>query len=67
MTQENRDKAMIRIMKDIKTLSLTTADIKYIKDHLERIWVEQVAKEQILKFTYNDPNWQKVIQKMLEH
>ena len=66
MTQTNKDKAMIRIMKDIKNLPLSTSDIKYIKDHLERIWVENITREQILKFTYNDPNWKKVIQKMME-
>jgi len=59
--QTNREKAMIRILKDIRELQLTTADVKFLKDTLERIWFENFIQEQILRYVNNSKAYQKAI------
>jgi len=58
--QPNREKVLIRLLRDIREYQLTTSDLKFLKDNIERIWVENLAREQILKFKYNDKDMLKL-------
>lgn len=62
MVQTNRNKAMIRIIRDIRDLSLSTSDVKFLKDELERIWAENLAQEQILRYINNSAAYKKACQ-----